>query len=374
MEGEYSTKKKLISICDIHSNKEGSFEEFLIAITKKLTANGYEHLIVFRDYPIRSVEEPLIEAGAKIEVIKLTRFGFYNFLLLFTNIRKHKPFLIHLHFFPTYSAINLLKYVLNTKVVCTDHMGGRKPHSNIKKLFRKYYYYFSFILFGSGISKIICVSNFVKQKYSKDYGIQSDKLQVIYNGINMAKFQRKENIIELKEKFGLGDEYIVSCIGLRKDKGPHCLLKAAPLIIDKICNVKFLFVGTGDCSDYLKNKIKNDNLSEYCIFTGNILDPSDIYTISDCVVIPSLVEEAFCFVAAEAIACGSEVIAFDSGAIKEVLNNSQRVISRDYNELYKNIISLYHSESSPYELREYIMKNFSLETNVDTHLNLYNSL
>jgi len=375
MDDYFSGKKKLLSICDISSNKNGSFEEFLIELTKHVTTCGYEHTIIFREYPIESVEKLLIQSGAKIEVIRLSRFGLYNLYKIGLYIKKFNFSIIHLHFLPSYSAINLLPYLFDVKLIYTDHMGGRIFKNPFKKALRKYYYYLSYVLFNHGISKIICVSNFVKQKYEHDYGISSSKLCVIHNGIKVDKFKTKLNIKGLKSRFNLGNDYVVSCVGLRKDKGAQCLLKAAPLVIDKLVSVKFLFVGSGECKNYIIQQIKDNNLQKYCVLTGNITDISDIYTISDCVVIPSLFEEAFCFVAAEAIANDSHVVAFDSGAIKEVLNNSEYIISRDYKLLSEKIVDSYHSNSLPCQfLKEYVLNNFTLERNIAEHLKLYESL
>jgi len=77
-----NNKKCLLSICDISSTRYGSFEEFLVLLTEKLSANNFQHIVVFRDRPIASVEEALLNHGAKIEVFKPFTSSILNFLSL----------------------------------------------------------------------------------------------------------------------------------------------------------------------------------------------------------------------------------------------------------------------------------------------------
>ncbi|WIM44998.1 glycosyltransferase family 4 protein [Methanosarcina mazei] len=80
--------------------------------------------------------------------------------------------MVHFHFYPIYTVVNYLKLFFNIRIVYTDHM-GKKAKKFSKKLLRKIYYFTNSKLFSSGIDKIICVSNFVKSKYSREYGIDS---------------------------------------------------------------------------------------------------------------------------------------------------------------------------------------------------------
>jgi len=370
-------KKTVLSVCDIAPNRFGSFEEFLVALTEKLNEIGFEHVIVFREKPIKNVEETLLSLGAKIKIIKPSRHSIYNFFKIYGLIKEVRPEIIHFHFYPVYTIVNYLKFLIKIKIIYTDHMGGRKTKTQLKKLLRRIYYHLNSKLFECGVDKIICVSNFVKSKYSKEYGIQSNKLCVIYNGINLNRFHKKSSttIIKLKEKYNIRDEFVITCVGLRKDKGAHCLIKAAPTIIEEIPNVKFILVGEGDCRNYLKLLVDKLNISDYVVFTGNINDVENIYSISSCVVIPTLVEESFCFVATEAMATETPVIAFDSGAIQEVIHNKENIISINHNLLANKIIGcLEYNDSQKKEARQYVIENYSLDKCILNHVELYKDL
>jgi len=366
---------RVLSICDISPNRFGSFEEFLVELTGKLKKTGFEHVIIFREKPIKDVEEALLNLGAKLKIIKPSRYSIRNFITFYKVVKEIQPDIVHFHFYPIYTIVNYLIFFSNIRIVYTDHMGGRRAKTPLKKMLRKLFYNVNSKLFNHGIDKIVCVSNFVKSKYLKEYGIISNKLCVIYNGINTDRFQKNIDVARIKEKYGIKDEYIISCVGLRRDKGPQCLIKAAPIIIKQIPNIKFILVGEGECKGYLQTLIDKLDIKKYVLFVGNISDIKDIYNISSCTVIPSLFEEAFCFVAAEAMATETPIIAFDSGAIKEVVFSKDCIIPKNYLFLSDKIVDyLKNYNTMKSESRDYVVEKFSLEKCADSYMQLYTSL
>jgi len=369
------SKKCVLSICDISPNKFGSFEEFIVSLTSKLKENNFEHIVIFRDKPIKNVEGALLKSGAKIKIIKPSKSNIYNFITFYKIIERIKPEIVHFHFYPVYTVVNYLKFCSNIKIVYTDHMGIKAAKTNLKKIVRHAYYCINSKFFDFGIDKIVCVSNYVKSKYPKEYGINSTKLHVIYNGINTDRFQKKYETKKIKEKFNIKNEYVVTCVGLRKDKGAHYLIEAAPTIIRKYPNIRFLLVGEDEYKNNLKKRINELNIKTYFKFTGNTDSIEEIYSISSCVVIPTLVEEAFCFVAAEAMSTETPVIAFDSGAVKEILYNKENIIPRTSKDLAAKIIECLKKDKILInDTRTHVVKNFSLDRSTCNYIKLYKDL
>jgi glycosyltransferase involved in cell wall biosynthesis len=367
-----------MSVCDIVSVRFGSFEEFLVGLTERLDHEGYEHIIVFRGSPIKSVELALIDAGAKIEVMKPHKFQIVNLFKVRKLVKKFNPDLLHLHFYPIHTPLNCLKLFYDTKIVYTGHMGGKKAKSQLRLFLRKIYYSSMSFLFDGGIDKVVCVSKYVKDSYFRDYGIKTKRACVIYNGINLHKYSKKQNIEEIKGNYGLTDEFIITCVSLRKDKGAYFLVKAAPKIIEHVKNAKFVLVGSGECKDYLIQEIVNLKLDKYFIFTGLVPDISEIYSISSCVVMPSVFEEACPFTAIESMACGCPVIAFDSGGTKEVVSDQVGYITeKNVDALVDSILSFYfndeYNQMSACGI-EIVNTKFSIDTCLHKYITLYMSL
>ncbi|WMW23242.1 glycosyltransferase family 4 protein [Methanolobus mangrovi] len=367
----------ILSICDIHPLRYGSFECFLYELSKSLEVNGFKHVIVFRGNPIKSVNTALLSTNSEILIFSPSKHSIFDFFKLFRLVKDYNPKIIHFHFYPPYSILNFIKYIKNTTFLYTDHMGINPTNNYCKKLIRKIYHYSNFLLFNNPIDSIICVSEVIKSKYLKEYGIKSDKLIVIYNGIDTSRFSYEENQFCAKTKYATTEEIIVSCIaGLRIDKGVQCLIKAAPIIIEKIPNVKLLIVGDGDYKKKLEELTSNLNLKEKIMFTGFKDSTEEIYSISSCIAIPSLSDESFCFVAAEAISMGISVVAFDSGAITELFGKIKtvKIIPQNHEVLGNSIVDILLNLPTDTVLKEgskVINDNYSVNECVNRHINLY---
>lgn len=368
--------KHLLSICDISPIRFGSFEEFLVALTIKLNKEGYEHTIVFREKPIKRVEDAFLNLNVDIKILRPSKCVFSRFIQISKLITKVRPNIVHFHFYPIYSIINYLPFFFNITIVYTDHMGGGlKQKFLIRRLLRRIYYYLYSKLFGFGIAKIICVSEFVKSKYPSEYGIKPVKMCVIYNGINVDRFRKKPNELNKNGKYDFNNQLVITSVGLRYDKGPHYLIKAAPLILQKVPNAIFVLVGDGECKSYLEKLIEDEKIKDHVVILGVLEDMTDLYNISSCVVVPSLCEEAFCFVAAEAMATEIPVVAFNSGAIKEVVFDRSQLVERDYTLLSNKLSEVLMNTNFNHKLlRDHIVNNFHLKKCIEQYFYLYESL
>lgn len=183
---------------------------------------------------------------------------------------------------------------------------------------------------------ILVVSNYLEQKL-KRYGARNVK--TIYNFVNDNKFKQvsSKEKKKLRKKYGLEENNIIfTYIGrLDKEKGIDKLLEAMTYLTNnkniKCLVIGNLFFGSQEESEYSKKlqsimKKVNNNV----VFTGYI-DNSDVYkfyAMTDCVVIPTQVEEAFGMVALEAMRMRIPVIATQSGALPEILSSEGSIIVR----------------------------------------------
>jgi len=168
------------------------------------------------------------------------------------------------------------------------------------------------------VDKVIAVSNFVKDTVNQIYGVSSSKIEVVFNGVDAKDFtcsgitSNKEDVRRI---------FFVKPNEPRK--GLHHLLKALPLILWKIPEVKLIVVGikpSGDYQQFIQGLIERSHIRDNVIFTGKI-DFSDLvysYLSSDLVIIPSIYE-AFAIVALEAGICSKPVIASNIGGLNEAV-------------------------------------------------------
>lgn len=190
-------------------------------------------------------------------------------------------------------------------------------------------------------ANIIVVSDFLANKLKK---LGAEKVSVVYNTIDFSKYHslplNEKN--KLKNKYGLSNGDIVfTYIGrLEKEKGFDRVVKAFNYLekSKKYSKIKCLVVG-----DNKQQRSTNNPIIHYAGYIEN-KNISKIYSISDCVIIPTRVEEAFGMVALESLAMGLPIIASKSGALPEILNKTSNIlINNDDNfvmNLEKNVIKL----------------------------------
>ena len=197
---------------------------------------------------------------------------------------------------------------------------------------------------------IVVPSNYMKNILTKN-GIDPSKIYVLPNGIDTNFYKPtplpKTNTIA----------YLGGCDPL---KGFNELLLAFKKIIKHRNDVTLYIAGTNHKGE-ISNKI---------IFTGylNENETKHLYEISKVVVVPSIVPEAFSLVTAEAMASARPVVAYNSGAISELVKdgyNGYLVKIHDIDSLAEKILYLInnqeHAETMGKNAREFIEKNYNID-------------
>lgn len=175
--------------------------------------------------------------------------------------------------------------------------------------------------------RIITVSNFSKQEIINHTGTDSDKIVVIYNGINKHLFNPDKDIQEstmIKKKYNLPEKFILYVGNVKPHKNLRRLLEAYLEIQDKIPDFSLVIVGETEdfltADNQLFNFIKGDRgLRVKVHITGHIEmeDIAKLYRSAAVFVFPSLYE-GFGLPPLEAMACGCPTVISNIGSLSEV--------------------------------------------------------
>ncbi len=192
---------------------------------------------------------------------------------------------------------------------------------------------------GNNADLILTVSNYLKKRFLEF--APSNKIEVLYNCIDITKFNTKEEIrVKYRKKYKIKqNEFVFIYIGrLSEEKGPLLLIQAFKQLAHKSNNIKLCIVGdiwfnSKKTSPYLeKIKQESSSISSQIIFAGSQASKEipKFMSMSDCVVVPTLCEEAFGLVAAEAMAAQRALIVSNSGGLIEVVDNScAKIVNKD---------------------------------------------
>ena len=144
------------------------------------------------------------------------------------------------------------------------------------------------------------------------------KVQVLHNGFTLEEFAmpRDRCRAEFRERFGLGSDFVVGCVGRIKlvRKGQEVLIQAAGQLHQLGRSARYLIVGScfpgneGHLLE-LQRLVHEFGLDGRVVFTGELADPRPAYAAMDVFVLPSVQPEPFGGVVMEAMAMGLPVIA-----------------------------------------------------------------
>ena len=129
--------------------------------------------------------------------------------------------------------------------------------------------------FSRHVSGIVCPSMRVVESLQK-YGLKTP-MRVIPTGIDLKKFENPEmktpeKIAAVKQKLGLkeGELVLLSLSRLSFEKNIQFVINGLPDILAKIPNARLVVAGQGPYADDLKALVKQNNLDDAVIFTGEI--------------------------------------------------------------------------------------------------------
>ncbi len=172
------------------------------------------------------------------------------------------------------------------------------------------------------VDQIIAVSQSVKEAVVKEYRVDASKVSVVYNGIEVNKFQvaSEEEKMNLRNNLGIAPKDLVLLYVGRviAEKGLQDVVQVLPQLPT---SVKFMVVGAGDFLSTLKAKISKQGLEERVSFMGRVgyEEVAKYYKVADVFVFPTHREEGFPMTLIEAQASGLPVIVADKGGAKEAI-------------------------------------------------------
>jgi len=235
-----------------------------------------------------------------------------------------QPTIFHAHDWLSLDAARELKYEYKLPMIATVHATEYGRHGGIFTDTHRYIHEQEYWLTYEAWRIIVC-SDFMKGEVVRLFDSPADKVDVIYNGVNAAKFEfewTEEERAAHRAKLALPTEKIVMYVGrFVREKGIQVLLNAASVVLAQEPDTKFLIVGGGNRERFEKF-LDWAGLREKVLFTGFMANRSlhQLYRVADVAVFPSLYEP-FGIVALEGMAAGAPVVASDAGGLKEVVQH-----------------------------------------------------
>lgn len=226
-------------------------------------------------------------------------------------VRKERVAAIHAHEFTANSYGSLMGQLLRVPVVATVH--GKSYFADRAKRRMAYRYV-------SRVSRMVAVSQDLKDFIVRRAGVAERRLSVIYNGVDTSAPPSAERAGAIRAELGLeAFEHVIGVVGsLYPVKGHVHLIRALPGILRACPKTLLLVVGRGELEQPLKAEAASLRLGEHVRFLGLRDDVPALLSLLDAFVLPSL-SEGLSMALLEAMAAGNPVVATRVGGNPEVV-------------------------------------------------------
>ncbi len=255
-----------------------------------------------------------------------------RYALLAVELAKHEDFdVVHAHDWMTYPAgLAVAAYTGKPLVI---HVHSTEFDRSGEHVWQQVYDIERAGMHGA--KRIICVSHWTKNIVVARYNVDPDKVEVVYNAVELP--DGKDAFTPISR-----DEKIVLFLGrITMQKGPEYFLLAARKVIEKFQKVRFIIAGSGELITKLIEMAADLGIGRYVTFTGFLRgkDVDRVFRMADLYVMPS-VSEPFGIAPLEAMIRNVPVIISKQSGVSEVLTHALKVDFWDVEEMANQILAV----------------------------------
>jgi len=178
---------------------------------------------------------------------------------------------------------------------------------------------------GKKYSRIIAISDMVKQDIIRWYKIPEEQITVVYNGVDIEHFHPRNRKYrdEIRRRHGIGEELVILFVSNNfRMKGLGFLIRAlAEVKKEDHPSLRLLVLGRDRKEPYLR-LAKKIGISEEVVFAGSTDEPEKYYGASDLLVHPTFYD-ACSLTVLEALASGLPVITTHSNGASGIITEGQ---------------------------------------------------
>jgi glycosyltransferase involved in cell wall biosynthesis len=320
----------------------GGIARHVEEISEALVAQGHEVHVVTADHPNTAEHETV--NGVHLHRVKNFPFDPPDFLSWVLQLQhgmvayaleahRQAPFdLVHAHDWLTAHAGIALKKGLGIPLVGTIHAteAGRN-RGHLLSEFSQFVNQMEWRLAFESWRVIVC-SRFMHGEARQAFSVPEDKLDIVPNGVDYAKFNptlTATERLQFRRHFAADHQKLVFFVGrMTPEKGAQVLLEAVPRVLSEYQDARFVIVGKGGFLADLKRRAHELGVAPYVNFTGFVSDEDlhKLYQVIDVAVFPSLYEP-FGIVALEGMAAQVPVVVSDTGGLGSIVEHTRSGIT-----------------------------------------------
>lgn len=324
-------KKKMRSICGMSKNKirilhvaqaAGGVDRYIRMLLKYLDKEKFENILVCsqdfneEDYKdlvdsFEQVEMTRAIGGSDLKAIKGVR----------ALIKKYNPDIVYAHSSKAGAITRVADIGLKNHCVYNPHGWAFNMRCSAKK---KTMYTAIEKISAPFCDKIICISDAEKQSALDKRICREDKLQVIFNGVDIESYENGvRGAIQRKDLDIPEDAFVVGMVGrMSPQKAPDVFVKMAKQVKDEVPNAHFIIVGNGNQEDEIRKYAEDNGFSDNLHITGWVDNPMSYVELFDVACLLSR-WEGFGLALPEYMMAGKPIVASNVDAIPNIIRDGE---------------------------------------------------
>lgn len=304
---------RLVYILDYEPRGTRTVDDFLLALARRMTADGWQLTFAFARDPGPVFARELITTGAQYFAVPFP-FTWRSARGLIRELQGIRVDVIQTSYVSpfTWPLLALKLFGRTRRLIVLDHASGAAAE---RRGLRRGLAWLRGRLIGRLVDAFVPVSAANARRGIDRVFLPQHKMRVIPNGVRLDRFRPSDR--------QTADAITILFAGqLIPEKGVLTLLHAAERVRDRGArNVEWLIAGVGPQAAELQTFCTARGLKRVR-FLGHVDDMASLLARADIVVVPSVWPEAFGLVTVEAMATGAAVVVSNAGALPEVVHGA----------------------------------------------------
>lgn len=303
----------------------GGAEKMCADLSIELRKRGHEVIVISLYNKKTSISKSIVENNIPIYYLNkkkgLDTKCIYRLKKLLQRIH---PDVIHSHLYAIKYAVASSLFT-GIPVIHTVHNIAEKEQDNKDRLLCRLFYKRKLVI-------PVAISKKIKTTIINYYKLKPNYVPIVFNGINISKFDRKNN-------YNLHSPCKIIHVGRFQEQKNHmCIVETAKLLKEK--NIKFILLGDGELKKEIEGYAKKEKLDYLFDFVGIVDDVNKYLYDSDIFILPSK-WEGLPISVLEAMSAGLPIIASDVGGVGDLITTNENGILINPNAIeLKNAITV----------------------------------
>ena len=311
-------KKRILHV----AQAAGGVDRYIRMLLKYLDKEKFENILVCSQDFREEDYDSLVDS---FEQIELNRAIGANDLRSIVEVRKlikkYNPDIVYAHSSKAGAITRVADIGLKNHCVYNPHGWAFNMRCSAKK---KAMYTAIEKIAAPFCDKIICISDAEKQSALDKKICREDKLQVIFNGVDIESYENGvRGAIKRKDLNIPEDAFVVGVVGrMSPQKAPDVFVKMAKQVKDEVPNAHFIIVGNGNQEDEIRKYAEDNGFSNSLHITGWVDNPMSYVELFDVACLLSR-WEGFGLALPEYMMAGKPIVASRVDAIPNIIQNGE---------------------------------------------------